>query len=228
STLSPAAGGRDSATPASRAATPSSLPRNRRPGSSISSKLWTVRPLSRRRDHFRRLAVAAADDRVVGPGGDGARVVDRVVEPAALVPARGAGDDQLGHRRDVAQLGEVAREEEVPVVAANLLLEEGDALARASEPAVAPHHAPVVPHEAAHLVPVLGDDDRLVAVGGPAGIPGPDRRWTAPVAGEPLERVGGGATREDQGLEQRVGGEAVGSVQTRAGHLAARVEPLAR
>src|SRR5215467_10822063 len=99
-------------------------------------------------------------------------MVDRVVQAAALLPAAGAGDDELGNGRDVAQLDQVAGEEEVPVVLADLVLEESDPLPRPGEPPLAAHDPDVVPHETANLVPVLRHDDRLVAVDGVSGVPG--------------------------------------------------------
>ena len=56
--------------------------------------------------------------------------------------------------------------------------------ARAFEARVGPHDADVVPHQAAELVPVLRDDDRLVAVDGVARVPVGRRpaSWRASVA----------------------------------------------
>src|SRR6266550_2576622 len=106
-----------------------------------------------------------ARDRVVRPCGIGVGMVDRVVQAAALLAVTRGGDDQLGDGGDVAELDQVAGQQDVAVVGADLLLEERDALAGTGEATVAPHDADVVPHEAPDLVPVLGDDDRLVAVG---------------------------------------------------------------
>src|SRR5579859_1788272 len=152
----------------------------------------------------------------------GVRVVDGEVKAAALLARRRALDDELRDAGDVAQLEQVARDEVLPVVLRDLLLEQRDAARRAREARVRAHDADVVPHQAAHLVPVLRDDDRLVARGGAAHLPlgdlGPGLATV-----HLLERLGG-AVGEDQALEQRVGGEAVGAVQPRRGALADGVE----
>src|SRR5438094_368666 len=166
--------------------------------------------------------------RVVRRGRVGVRVVDRVVQPAALAAAAGRGDDQLRHGRDVAQLDQVAGQEDVAIVLADLLLQERDARAGAGEAPVAAHDADVVPHEAADLVPVLRDHDRLVAVGGVAGIPGTHVRPAPAILAEARAGVAGGAVREHQRLEERVRGQTVGAVEPRARHLAAGVEALER
>src|SRR5690242_3682808 len=108
-------------------------------------------------------------------------MVDRVVQPAALLPVARAGNDELGDGREVAELDEVAGEEEVPVVLADLVMQETDPLSGAREPALAAHDADVVPHEASDLVPVLRHDDGLVAVDRGARIPRSHGRRTAPV-----------------------------------------------
>ena len=86
---------------------------------------------------------------------------------------------------------------------------------------VGAHDADVVPHEAAQLVPVVGDDDRLVAGRGLRRGPSRARRAAAQSSGCCGERARG-AVAEHQPLEQRVGGEAVGAVQAGAGDLADR------
>src|SRR5439155_13825246 len=129
-----------------------------------------------RGQHLDARAVLPPHHRVVRPGRVRARVIDRVVESAALAAAAGRDDDQLRHGRDVAQLDQVAGHDDVAVVLADLLLQERDARAGAGEAPVAAHDADVVPHEAAELIPVLRDHDRLVAVGGAARVPGADVR----------------------------------------------------
>ena len=154
-------------------------------------------------------------------------VVDRVVQAAALLAADRRQDDQLGDHRDVAQLDQVAGDEEVPVVAASISsCSSLDALQRAGQAAVRADDADVVPHEAADLVPVLGDDDRLVAVGGAGRVPGRQRRRRASRSARDQRRPACSAARwpKHQRLEQRVRRQAVGAVQ--AGHrdLAGGVE----
>ncbi len=99
-------------------------------------------------------------------------VVDGAVQPAALVPGGGAAHDELGDGGDVAQLEQVAGDEVLPVVLADLFLEEGDAAGGAAQAGVGADDADVVPHGAAELVPVVGDHDRLVAGDGVADLPG--------------------------------------------------------
>ena len=54
--------------------------------------------------------------------GSSVRVVDGVVQAAALAAEAAHDDDELGDGRDVAQLEQVARDEVLPVVLADLLL----------------------------------------------------------------------------------------------------------
>jgi chromosome segregation protein len=106
-------------------------------------------------------------------------VVDRVVQPAALLPRERALDDELRDARDVAELEEVPRDEVLPVVLDDLLLQERDAARRARQALGRADDADVVPHEAAELVPVLRDDDRLVGRCPPRPRPSRARRATA-------------------------------------------------
>ena len=142
------------------------------------------------------------------------------MEPAALLADRSGLDDELGDGRQVAQLDQLGSHAEVPVVLVDLLAQHVDAVLRARESAVAAHDADVVPHEAADLVPVLGDDDRFVDRRGVAVSPGGN------VAGgldrPTRDRLVRRRVREDERLEQRVRGQAVGAVQAGRGDFAGR------
>ena len=85
------------------------------------------------------------------------------------------------------------------------------------------HDADVVPHEAAELVPVLRDDDGLVARHRVADVPvrAPPATGLRPVDRGERQR---GAVREDHALEQRVRREPVRAVQARVRALADRPE----
>src|SRR5262249_17850513 len=144
---------------------------------------------------------SAAHERIAGEARVVAvRVVDVVVQAAALPALLGALDHELRHRRQVAQLDEVGRQPEVPVVLGDLLLQELDPPARPRETAVAAHDPDVVPHEAADLVPVLRDHDRLVALRGPALLPRRDRAALARKRLQPGDALARRGVREDERL----------------------------
>jgi hypothetical protein len=148
------------------------------------------------------------------------------VQAAALVPGRRAGHDELGDGGDIAQLEQIAGDQVFPVILADLLLEQGDPPPCAAQPGVGSHDADVVPHGAAELVPVVGDHDRLVARHRVAGLPLGDlgERALAELA-DLRDQAGGAAMPEDQALEQRVRGEAVGAVEPGERALADRPQP---
>ena len=81
------------------------------------------------------------------------------MEAAAFGAAQGAGDDEFGDGRNVAQFEEVGGDDEVPIVFLDFFLQVGDALLGALQSFVGPHNADVIPHDAADFVPVMGDDD---------------------------------------------------------------------
>src|SRR5687767_7531856 len=75
-------------------------------------------------------------------------VVDGVVQAAALAAAGGRRDDEPGHGRDVTELEQVAVDQVLPVVLADLFLEQRDAPRRAPQALIAAHDTDVVPHRA--------------------------------------------------------------------------------
>src|SRR5262249_56984095 len=99
------------------------------PGAAPSAAVAPRLLRSARRFQNRRAVCAAANDRVDAPARVGLRVVDGVVEPAALAAVLCARDDAVGDGGDVAQLGEIARQEHVPVVLAGLFPGGGGARA---------------------------------------------------------------------------------------------------
>src|SRR5258708_4166090 len=86
---------------------------------------------------------------------------------------------QFGNLGEVAQLDRVGVEEMVPVVAVDLVLDHFDSAQRAFEAPIAAHDSDVVPHQAANLVPALGDHHALFAANRAAGIPFGKLRRTA-------------------------------------------------
>src|SRR5204862_485662 len=88
---------------------------------------------------------------------------------------------------------------------ADLGADQLDAAAGALEPLVGAHDADVVPHQPAHLVPVLGDHDRLFGRGGGARIPGGDLRRAHRLAA--LDVVGAAAADYAAFEPQRLGDE---------------------
>ena len=117
----------------------------------------------------------APDERVLLPVEIVAfRIVQRGVQAPALLAEQRAADDQFGHRGDVAQLDEVGGQQEIPVVLRNLLADVVNPPQGPFEALVGADDADVVPHAAPHLVPVVRDDDLLVAVARVAVVPGAD------------------------------------------------------
>ena len=145
------------------------------------------------------MVFAARHQRVARETGVVLGMVEVEVQPPALGPAARAADDEVGDQRDVAQLDEVAVDGDVPVVVADLGSDELDAVGGALEPAIAPDDADVVPHQAADLVPVVADDDRLVRRAGLARVPG-GHLGGAGAAG--VAHAVGGARREHHGLQE--------------------------
>src|SRR6185369_2618322 len=99
------------------------------------------------------------------------RIVDVVVQSARLLAHLSAGNDQLGYGGDVAQFDQVRGHVEVPVVFLDLVLDQLDAAHGPRQALVRAYDTDVVPHGAADLIPVLGYDDHLIAVGGGARVP---------------------------------------------------------
>jgi hypothetical protein len=116
------------------------------------------------------------------------------------VARRSALHDQLRHVCDVPQFEQVAGDEVLPVVLGDLLLEERNAAGGAAKALARSHDADVVPHQAAKLVPVLGDDDGLVGCPCLPDVPiGNLRPWCGAID---RRQSLGGAVGEDQPFEK--------------------------
>src|SRR4029079_10873023 len=89
------------------------------------------------------------------------------------MPREGRTDDQVRNLDQIAQLNEVGRDSEIPIIVANLLTKHVDAPLRALQPFGRADDADIIPHETPDLAPGLVDDDFLVAVCHPALVP-----WT--------------------------------------------------
>ena len=87
-----------------------------------------------------------------------------------LAPHR-ATDDQVGGDDQIAQFDQVMTDPEVGVELIDFPLQQADAILIALEPLGGAHKANEAPHEAAQLVPVVGNDHFLVGIGDPAFIP---------------------------------------------------------
>ena len=144
------------------------------------------------------------------------------MQAAAFRPRQGAVHNQPRHRRDIAQLQQVARHDEVPIILLDLLLQVGDALLRALQPLVGPHDAHVIPHQPPDFVPVVRDDDQFIGVGRLSGLP--RRNLYLQLRQRLGDHLDCRAVRADQRFEQRVARQPVRPVQTRAGDLADRIK----
>lgn len=149
--------------------------------------------------------------------GQRVREVARIVQAAAFMARHGAFHDQVRHFDQVAQLEQVGRDAEVAVVLVDLFLEQLDPVQRAFKALGRAHDADVIPHEAAQLVPVVGDHHFLIGVRHAAGVPVRQRRIGNRRTGRDLLCAG---ASDDDAFEQRIAGQPVGAMQAGAGHFA--------
>jgi len=153
-------------------------------------------------------------------------IIQVVVKPPALLAHHGAGDNEVGHYGEIAQLEQIPGDLEAPVVVLDLLADELHPLLGPLQPFVGPHDPHVVPHAAPDLVPVVLDDDGFVALRGLARLPGGNRQILPGCLVQPLPDSLTAPVRKDDALQKGIARQAVGPVQTRAGHLACRKEPV--
>ncbi len=104
------------------------------------------------------------------------RVVDIVVQAAALLALERTADDQFGDRGDVAQFDQVGGDQEIPVIIGDLFLDHLHAAQGPDQALVRADDADIVPHAEADFVPVVGNHHLFVAVFCAAGVPGGDGR----------------------------------------------------
>ena len=144
---------------------------------------------------------------------------DRLLDLAALF------DDQVGHGDHVAQFAQFAVGFGLVVELLGLLEEDREAPHGALEREVRADDADVVRHDRLYLALRLDEHEHLLGV---------LRALEVPV-GNPLLEVGAvderggmacGLVGVDHRLDERVGGQAVGAVESRAGGFAQSVEPL--
>src|SRR6267142_7146287 len=103
----------------------------------------------------------------------------------------------------------------VPVVAVDLIFDELDSAERAFEAAIAADDSDVVPHQAANLVPALGDHDALLTADRAAGIPFGKLGRTAASRRDYFARRGEPSPAHHGRFEQRVRREPIRAVQPR-------------
>jgi hypothetical protein len=162
--------------------------------------------------------IAAEDAVALGPGGVEVGKIEVVMEAAAFGALQGAIDNEFGDGGDVAQFQEVAIDHIAPIIFEDFVLQIDDAAAGALQALVGADDADIIPHEAAQLVPIVGDDDHFVGVEGLAGMPGRNLEGDGRLWAE--ARLFGGAMGADERFEQGIAGQPIGAVQAGAGHLA--------
>lgn len=155
------------------------------------------------------------------------RIVERVVEAAALLAFLGLAHDQVADVDDVAQLADLARRLGAFEQFLCLLVEDVEAVPGAVEAQVGAHDADICTHDLVDLADALGDEHHLLGMARALVVPGGHIVAEA-VAGHYL----GGVARSCVGiyhcLYERIGGQTVAAVQTGAGALSESVEALDR
>jgi len=127
----------------------------------------------------------------------------------------------LRHGGDVAQFDQVFGDFEIPVIIVNFILNEFDSPRRPLQPFIRADDPDVIPHAPPDFIPVVGDDDAVVAFGGAAGIPQSDGRGVVVGVLEGFGDLCEDAMRINHGLQQGIAGQPVRAVQSGAGHFAA-------
>ena len=145
----------------------------------------------------------------------------RLLELAALL------DDQVGHGDHVAQLAQLAVGFGLGVELLGLLEEDRQAPHGALEREVRAHDAHVVGHDLLHLALRLDEHEHLLGVLRPLEVPVGNALLEVDLVDQ-AGRVAGGLVGVDHGFDERVGGQAVGAVQPRAGGFAQGVEAADR
>src|SRR5690606_38606701 len=135
------------------------------------------------------------------------------MKPAAFAPASCAANHQLGDSLDVSELKKVPRHEMLPIVLLDLTLQELHTPFGTSQPRVTPHDPDVIPHHTTQFVPVVSDDNSLIARAGrthfPFGHIG--QRYASQLA-HPRRQLFGSLLCKHQPFEKRIGRQPVSAV----------------
>ena len=143
------------------------------------------------------------------------------MDAARLLATESAVDDQRGHCHEVAEFQDVGVDAVSPVELAHFPVEVPEAETGPEEPFVRADDGDVVPHGAADLVPVVVDVDQFIGRGGIPVFPVGDRGGGSVLPGrEVVKDFREGPAGHDVSFQETVGGETVGPVQSRTGHLA--------
>ena len=98
-------------------------------------------------------------------------IIQREVQPPALMPRKSGTDDECGDLNEVSKLDKVGRDPEMVVIIGDFTAQQVNAVLRPLQPFRRAHDADKVPHKLADFPPALRNDDLLVAVGDAAFIP---------------------------------------------------------
>ena len=131
------------------------------------------------------------------------RIVDGVVQAAALLALHGLACDEVAHVDHVAQLAQFARGLAAFEQAFGLLVEDVQAVPGTGEAHVAAHDAHVGLHDLVHLLDALGDEYALLGRDGALVVPFGDVLVEV-VAVDHAERVACCRVGVDHGLDERV------------------------
>src|SRR5690606_39828611 len=158
------------------------------------------------------------------PGfGEHVRIVECVMQAAALMAVQRAANDQLCNRGQIAQLDGIVSHRVVVVELGNFRLQKFDAAQRAFQPFGGAHDADVVPHETPQLIPVVRNDHGFVGVDHLRFVP-VFYLYRCRCGGQrAFDRLGTGAAI-DKTLQQRVACHAIGAVQSGEGGFANGVQ----
>ena len=154
----------------------------------------------------------AADAEVIA-----VRVLNVVVQSPAFFAVRGTPDDQFRNRGDIAKFDQIGDHFEIPIIFLDFFYDILYSSLRSFQPFIGAHDADVIPHQASDFIPVVRHHDHLIAVGGAGFVPVRCFRGGSKISIPQF--IDGCASRVlgiHQGLEQRVAGQAVGTMQAGA------------
>ena len=142
-------------------------------------------------------------------------IIDGIVQTAALLAFDGHAGDEIPHVDHVAKLAEVTRDLHALEERLGLLIEQIEAVPCTLQTQVGAYDTYIVRHDLTHLFVGLGDEHVLLV--GKSAFIVPCRHLVVEViVVDMLNTVFGGSVGIDDGLDERVAGQSVATMQSRA------------